>query len=557
MANNLIALSTQPLQIESPIDQYGRAASTANHIQQSRLHAQQEQMNVEKLKAEQRSNQEASRALASQELVRQAWTQEGGHPDRTIETATKMGAGLPEVMAAQKHFGELRKQAAEIGKDELPVKEYSNGQSLAQTGTALNLPDDQYAQAYPQIKAKLLELNPKLQLPDQPIPKSALQILHTGFATEQQLLAEQKAKHDADAASAAAKKATHEQAMFLDEEGKVKSEAALKGEEVDTKKTQSAAETLASSKDQADYAAKLGALDPKTAAKFPPVFDKTKVLEIATTPEQRLVGQRAADVATEAHRHNLSVESTARYRTAIAAGRLAQEQMVNGMKYGPGTQEYWVKQLQDNPDSVKEMPPEFRSAVGKTFRETTGLPLPTPLTGATQIQETAARNALDGINFINKALANPEIKKNIGPIMGRLGNAEQRVGTAVGMSPEAEALAQELRTRMRYFVFQEGKAVLGGRLPQQLMKELEASSANVKMDPDMLKGALNGAEGNAHSVMDNADKQRFGGKMRTREMRGLPKANAISGAPAVGTIEDGHEFLGGDPSKPESWKKVK
>ena len=88
---------------------------------------------------------------------------------------------------------------------------------------------------------------------------------------------------------------------------------------------------------------------------------------------------------------------------------------------------------------------------------------------------------------------------------------------------------------MKYFVFQEGKAVLGGRLPQQLMKSLEESSANVNMKPDMLQGALAGAKGNAEGVMDNVDKQRFGGAMRTRDMRG----QGAPAAPGGGTLPQG------------------
>jgi hypothetical protein len=38
---------------------------------------------------------------------------------------------------------------------------------------------------------------------------------------------------------------------------------------------------------------------------------------------------------------------------------------------------------------------------------------------------------------------------------------------------------------------------------------------------------------------------------------GAPKAQSTSGSPAVGTVEDGHRFKGGDPSKPENWEKVK
>ena len=39
----------------------------------------------------------------------------------------------------------------------------------------------------------------------------------------------------------------------------------------------------------------------------------------------------------------------------------------------------------------------------------------------------------------------------------------------------------------------------------------------------------------------------------------VPRAGlqgAMGGAPKPGTIEDGHEFIGGDPASPDSWRKV-
>lgn len=255
-------------------------------------------------------------------------------------------------------------------------------------------------------------------------------------------------------------------------------------------------------------------------------------------PEEQAKAQQSAAqlaqtqaTARETARHNLSSESTARLNASISAGHLAQTQMVNNMKYGPDTTAYWVQQLQQSPDSIKEMPPEMRTNVGKQFTAVTGLPLPTPASTAGQATEMAARNALDGAAFIRNALKNPAIANNLGPIMGRLGEGEQALGTSLHLSPEDAKLAQEVRTRMKYFVFQEGKAILGGRLPQQLMKSLEESSANVHMDPSTLAGALSGAEGNARGVVDNVERSRFGGQMRQDSTRHLAGSTVKLRAP--------------------------
>jgi hypothetical protein len=272
--------------------------------------------------------------------------------------------------------------------------------------------------------------------------------------------------------------------------------------------------------------------DPDVRARFPQTFDPDQVRMAAMTPEQQMQAIITQGAHDETARHNLTDESLRKVSNAISAGHLAQTQLVNGMKYGPGTQEYWVKQLAENPDSIKEMPPELRSSVGQAFKQTTGLPLPTPISGQTQQQETAARNALDNVAFVLKGLQNPEIRKNFGTIMGNLGDLEQKIGTAPNLSPEASKIAQEMRTRMNYLFFQEGKATLGGRIPEKLMSQLHSTSPRTTMDPNMLAGALAGVAENSRIIMDNADRQRFGGQMRPREMRGITPPTVTAPAPA-------------------------
>jgi hypothetical protein len=251
---------------------------------------------------------------------------------------------------------------------------------------------------------------------------------------------------------------------------------------------------------------------------------------------QALQKFKTYDTNPEALQALLTARSTENFVKLLSIGQTQAET-------GPEAVQGWVDTLKQNPDAVSDLPPKLRGQVQREFNSQTGLPLPVKASAQNVTSETAARNALDGIDFIRTALKNPEIKANLGPILGRLGQIEQTFGSAPNLSPQAAALAQELRTRMRYFVFQEGKAVLGGRLPQNLMSELESSSPSPKMSPSLLEGALNGAEGNAQEIIQNVDRQRFGGKYRTPEQRG---DTTTGGAPR------GAAGGGGIPPKPAS-----
>ena len=478
------------------------------------------------------------RDAASQIALRQAQTQQAQQQQQLIQAeAAQKNRDLTDQNAAQewlkdpknayafgkgdlsgllgkvqtKSYQALQKTALEAQEQHLALGEKTlalNGQKLAGIQTGLDglttLPDDgARAAAWPELKQQWQKLGYLDEIPPDAIPPAI-----SGKPEEIQAMAAKLnvARGLTDAALA---------------RGKAKAE-------IPHIESETAAQ-------QAAAAAHLAGIPAATAEGAIKTGQAAHISPEGLLPEEQVRAQEAKarilheqNQLAETQRHNLSEESISRLTNAVAQGRLQIEQMVNGMKYGPGTQQYWVQQLQQNPDSIAEMPAELRSVVGKGFTAATGLPLPTKVGEAAKTQETAARNALDGAQFIEKALQNPEIRANLGPIMGRLGLAEQTLGSAPQLSPEASALAQELRTRMRYFVFQEGKAILGGRLPQQLMKELESSSANPRMDTAMLEGAIRGAVDNAQSVMENVDKQRFGGKARSATVRGaVPTAVSV------------------------------
>ena len=227
-------------------------------------------------------------------------------------------------------------------------------------------------------------------------------------------------------------------------------------------------------------------------------------------PEQRTTADQAALNArnTEADRKVTQAQNAR--RIAIEGQNAGVNAQKFAMEFGGDAVKGWAKQIADNPDTANQVPPALRTAVMQRFTADTGLPYPKPLAGTAVDIERASRNALDAVQQIKDALADPEIQSRVGPILGRLGNAEQTAGGAIGLSPAAEAKAQQLRTNMRYLVFQEGKALMGGRIPQNLMQQLEQSSPSVKMDAGTLNGALAGVTDAANRNLDQTFKQRFG-----------------------------------------------
>ncbi len=199
-----------------------------------------------------------------------------------------------------------------------------------------------------------------------------------------------------------------------------------------------------------------------------------------------------------------------------------------------------VKGMYDNPDSFHEVKPNIKQKVAAEWQRQTGLPAPNKLGAPALESQRMANLAQTHIKSILEILKDPMIAKNIGPIAGRLGNLEQNVGdTFFKSGPQAEK-EQELRTRLQYLLFQEGKALLGGRPPERLIRELKDSSASVQKTMDLMKGALGGAYKASKQLVENNDRERFGGKGRNEVKI---KIEAPSGKVVEVPITDVNEAL--------------
>lgn len=198
----------------------------------------------------------------------------------------------------------------------------------------------------------------------------------------------------------------------------------------------------------------------------------------------------------------------------------------------PAGIESYVRQMKENPDIFHEIGnPDLKNNVAMAWEKSTGLPVPRKIPTQAQDSERMSQLAIAHIGKIRELLADPEIQKNIGPIAGRMGTLEQNVGdTFFKTGPQAQK-EQELRTRLRYLLFQEGKALLGGRPAERLIRELEVSSANPKQSLSIMTGALDGAEGAGKLSIEEADRYRFGGKKGRSDVTGTQAAPPTQNAP--------------------------
>jgi len=212
-----------------------------------------------------------------------------------------------------------------------------------------------------------------------------------------------------------------------------------------------------------------------------------------------------------------------------------------------GVQGY-VEMMKQNPDVFHELTPQEKGPVALAWQQATGLPIPVKLSAELQKTDELGQVALQHVTNIRSILQDPAIQQRIGPILGRLGQAEMGVGATTGLTPEQAQKAQDLRGSMTYLFMREGKALFGGRPPQQLMSMLEKTSPRVSETAPLIQGSLDAVERSARSGILTAEKQRFGGQTRPGFTPGFP--NAPINAAGQGRGGAGQAGGGGVPPMP-------
>jgi hypothetical protein len=212
----------------------------------------------------------------------------------------------------------------------------------------------------------------------------------------------------------------------------------------------------------------------------------------------------------------------------------------------------------DNPELFKtdDTYKGARGSVIKSAMRSVGIPVPSSMTAQDSDKAAFAFVTLKGLNELEqRVFANPQF---IGAVAGRWTQVLQKVGTNITLGDAVGAAeAQEIATRMQYFLVMEAKVLMGARPALAWAERLATTSPDPHMTVAQVVGALRAARAHAQFNIEEANKSRWGARWQSM----MPPFTApyMPGAPQPGWVRvnpknGNYEIATENPDKPgELW----
>lgn len=277
------------------------------------------------------------------------------------------------------------------------------------------------------------------------------------------------------------------------------------------------AQTLAPARARGDaaYQAALAALPPDRAGIFADAKTPAEVMQRALTPQETQQASEAATTATETARQHKQQNAFEAARLAIEKTRSSREENIYQQTYGPNANQSLVgvdpklrtqvtreaQKIGDEFAKAQSSADQFQAVLdlAKAGNKAAGSNL--PLIGVETL------NAINGIKRINK----DEIKQ-----YGSAGSLYDKI------TGEISGLA------------------VGQPIPADVLKDIETMHNTLRQ----------GAEAEFR-----ARRKSLNDVYKSNFPTEVTRSGAAKTPPAVGTVEDGYRFKGGDASKAENWEK--
>jgi hypothetical protein len=184
-----ISLGVRPPQIaipeiQTPLERFGKILTLQNLMRQG-------QMGDIQLQTGQMQLEQARQAQRDDQILRQAYIESAGDLEKTKTLLMQRGGSPTALFNLQNQQLETRKKLAEIDEKLLPGLKDQHDRLYALTNQAMKMPDADYIAAWPTLRQSALAIDPKLQLPLDPIPKANLPAFAAQYGTSSAALAQE------------------------------------------------------------------------------------------------------------------------------------------------------------------------------------------------------------------------------------------------------------------------------------------------------------------------------------------------------------------------------